>query len=140
MVGGDHSDGVPHNPPMRLLLALLLLVSTTWAAAATWFDGTHPTAQAREAVALLTDAPSHGLDPKDYGAAELSRALDDGTPPERLAPLLDASLQRFLHDLHFGRIDPRIIHHGFRPLRRTPFDAAAALQRALAAGRIADAV
>ncbi|MBP6251166.1 MAG: L,D-transpeptidase family protein [Rubrivivax sp.] len=125
---------------MRLFLAFLLLVSTPWAAAATWFDGTHPTAQAREAVALLTDAPSHGLDPQDYGAAGLSRALDDGTPPERLAPLLDAALQRFLHDLHFGRIDPRSIHHGFRPVRRAPFDAAAELQRALAAGRIADAV
>jgi murein L,D-transpeptidase YcbB/YkuD len=125
---------------MRPFLALVLVLSTAGAAAASWFDGAHPTAQAREAVALLADAPSHGLDPQDYGAAGLSRALDDGTPPARLAPLLDAALQRFLHDLHLGRIDPRSIHPGFRPVRRAPFDAAAELQRALAAGRIADAV
>jgi hypothetical protein len=33
------------------------------------------TAQATQAVALLADAPSHGLDAADYGVAALQQAL-----------------------------------------------------------------
>lgn len=122
----------------RRTLLLAGLPWPPWAAAmgdAPWTD-----ALARDAVALLADAGSHGLDPADYGAASLARALQAGTPAPTLAPRLEAALQRHLHDLHVGRIDPRTIHHDFRPVRRAPFDAAAVLQQALARGRLADAV
>jgi murein L,D-transpeptidase YcbB/YkuD len=125
---------------MRSLFLLLMLGQALSAAGAGWFDGTRPTAPAREAVTLLADAASHGLVPADYAAEALARALDDGTPAEALSPRLDTALQRYLHDLHFGRVDPLSIHHDFRPVRRAPFDPAAVLQRALAGGRIADAV
>ncbi|MCB1996702.1 MAG: L,D-transpeptidase family protein, partial [Rhodoferax sp.] len=109
-----------------------------WAAAqgsTPWTD-----ALAREAVALLADAASHGLDPRDYGAAALARALAEAADPVTLAPRLDTAVLRFLHDLHAGRIDPHAIHHDFRPVRRVPFDAATVLQQALARGRLTDAV
>ena len=136
----NHGGRVAHNRCMQALLVILLLLGPTLAGAAPWFDGARPSAQAREAVALLADAASHGLDPRVYGADALARELDDGSAADALGPRLDAALQRYLNDLHFGRIDPRTIHHGFRPLRRVPFDAAAEVQRALATGRMADAV
>jgi murein L,D-transpeptidase YcbB/YkuD len=125
---------------MRFLFLCLLLGQALAAAAAGWFDGDRPTAPAREAVALLADAASHGLDPADYDAAALARALDDAGAASTLGPRLDVALQRYLHHLHVGRIDPRTIHHDFRPVRRAPFDAAEALRQALSTGRIADAV
>lgn len=105
-----------------------------------WSEGGRPGPLAREAVALLAQAPSHGLDGADYDAAALARALDDGTPAAALGARLAAAMRRYLLDLHFGRIDPRSIHHDFGPVRRAPFDVDALLQRALAAGRLAEAV
>ncbi len=122
----------------------LLLGGLPWPAWASGLEappGTRWTeARAAEAVALLADADSHGLDPADYGAATLARALQAGTPAAALAPRLEAALQRYLQHLHAGRIDPHAIHHDFRPVRRPPFDAAAVLQQALAGGRLPDAV
>lgn len=101
-----------------------------------WAGLEHDPALARQALALLADAPSHGLQAQDYGVAALARSLDAGAAG---APL-EAALLRYLHDLHAGRIDPRRIHPELPPLRRGPFDAAATLKRALDSARLADAV
>jgi L,D-transpeptidase YcbB len=113
-----------------------------------WFEAQRPTAQARQAVALLAAADSHGLEPGDYRADALAHAVqqaaDAGEPDmQQLAALdraLSEAMQRFLLDLHAGRVDPRQIHHNFSAVRRAPFDAAAVLREALAQGRLADAV
>ncbi|HJV96773.1 MAG TPA: L,D-transpeptidase family protein [Albitalea sp.] len=112
-----------------------------------WFDGAQPRPEAREAVALLADAASHGLDPQDYAAAAwqqaLARAAQGSVDADAIARWdegLSAAMQRYLSDLHSGRIDPRQIHQNFKPARRDPFDPAAVLRDALAAHRLADAV
>ena len=134
--------------PGRLIGAALLSLLWLSAHAATpWFDGERPSALAQQAVDLLDRAPDHGLDPRDYGAAALRRALGEaaGGPrptPEaaaRLARDLETALQRWLDHLHRGRVDPRRIHHDFAPARPDAFDAAAALRAAVASGRLADA-
>ena len=113
-----------------------------------WFEGGRPGPQAGQAVELLSAAASHGLEPLDYDAAALRQALTraavdaapDPAASERLDQALTAAMQRYLADLHQGRIDPRQIHHNFRPPRRADFDAAATLRSALAAQRLPDAV
>ena len=117
----------------------------TAADAPLWFDAGRPSAQARAAVELLATAASHGLEPQDYDALVLRQAVvqaTQGAAPGAIAPLeqaLSAAMQRYLSDLHHGRIDPRLIHPTFAPPPREAFDAAAALQSALATGRLLEA-
>jgi len=112
-----------------------------------WFGGGRPGPQARQAVELLAAAATHGLEPQDYNASALLQAVTDaaqGSPPEpatiaRLEQALTTAMQRYLADLHVGRIDPRLIHHDFNPPRDDAFDPEAYLRTALAAGRLTEA-
>jgi L,D-transpeptidase YcbB len=113
-----------------------------------WFDGARPAAVAHQAVALLTDAASHGLAPADYGAAALQAALaaaTQGPPPSpaqaaRLSVALDAAVLRYLQHLNAGRVDPRQVHQRFPIPDASRFDAAGVLRDALARGRLDGAV
>ncbi|HSV71881.1 MAG TPA: L,D-transpeptidase family protein [Methylibium sp.] len=132
---------------VRSLAAVLL----AWAAgpvraddAAAWFDAGRPRAVAQEAAALLADAASHGLDPRDYEADALQAAVvrgdGDAARVAVVAEALSQAMRRYLADLHDGRIDPRRIHHDFAVSRAPGFDPAALLRGTLQAGRLADAV
>jgi murein L,D-transpeptidase YcbB/YkuD len=109
-----------------------------------WFDGGQPRGVAHEAAALLADAARDGLEPRDYDAAALQAALAappaDAAAARALGRALTAAMQRYLADLHEGRIDPRRIHHDFAVVRGPGFDPAARLQAALQAGRLTDVV
>lgn len=111
----------------RGLVALLLSVQAMSASSSpfAWLDaGGQPTASAREALRLLSHAAADGLSASDYliaGLAESATAADEANRSAPAAPVvfereLDRAMQRFLHDLHFGRIDPRSV--GFRIARR----------------------
>ena len=112
-----------------------------------WFDGDRPGAQAHQAVALLGEAASHGLEPQDYGADALRQAVaqamqaaqPDPESTARVERALTTAMQRYLADLHFGRIDPRLLHHDFDAPRRGAFDPDAYLRAALAAQRLPEA-
>ncbi|ABM38882.1 L,D-transpeptidase family protein [Polaromonas naphthalenivorans] len=128
-------------------IVLWLCCGSSMAAGQLWFDGERPGAQAREAVQLLAAAATHGLVPQDYDASALGLAVSraaQGTPPEaaamaQLEQALSTAMERYLSDVHRGRIDPQKIHHNFSPPQREAFDAAAYLQAALAARRLTDA-
>jgi L,D-transpeptidase YcbB len=130
--------------------ALWLAASSAFAAddALRWFEHSRPTPLAQQAVEMLADAASHGLDPRDYDAGALwqgvTLAAHGAAPaPEtiaRLEPALSAALQRYLEHLHRGRVDPRRVHPGFAVASQDPFDAAAALRAAFASGRLLGAV
>jgi murein L,D-transpeptidase YcbB/YkuD len=137
----------------RWAAAMALVTWLCWgnamaADALTWFDGGRPGPQARQAVALLSAAASHGLEPGDYDADALQQAIGraaQGAPPDAgsiaiLDRAFTAAMQRYLADLHEGRVDPRLIDHDYTSVRREAFDPAATLQAALAAGRLPDAV
>jgi L,D-transpeptidase YcbB len=112
-----------------------------------WVSAGRPTPVAEEALALLQDAASHGLDPADYGAATLADRLGQArvtplAPPadSLLAADLSAALQRLLEHLRFGRVDPRRVHHGFEPPPRAAFDARAVVAAAVTRQSLAGAV
>ena len=101
--------------------------------------------QARAALGLLADAASHGLEPQDYDAAGLARILERPLAAGPQADAADLALtrvfERYLSDLHRGRIDPVKLRQRYRPDRRNdPFDPAQLLRSALQRNDLASAV
>lgn len=123
------------------LLALLVLAPAAWADGPVWVEAGRPTPMAQQALALLADAPSHGLDPRDYGLPALQRASQaQPLAADALAPLT-AAMRRYLQDLHDGRVPPPSESSSARAMtNRDPFDAAAALRAAAALGDLSQAV
>jgi murein L,D-transpeptidase YcbB/YkuD len=118
---------------------LMALLAACAAQAQSRFDAR----SAREAVALLAQAATHGLEAADYAAAALADrvARSAGPPDAALDRDLHDALRRYLADLHAGRVRPREIEHAFAADRLQPrFDPGAALDAALALGELALAV
>jgi murein L,D-transpeptidase YcbB/YkuD len=130
-----------------VMLATALGGDAAWASdRLAWFDGTRPTASAREAVEILTAAASHGLEPRDYDTDALARAIPRATQESldaatiaRLERTLTAAMERYLTDVHGGRIDARQLPYGRTAPQRNPFDSAAYLQEARFRGRLREA-
>jgi murein L,D-transpeptidase YcbB/YkuD len=108
-----------------------------------WVDAAgRPTPDARDALALLRGAAADGLDPLDYDApslvADAARlgGVDAPRPVDRAAfdSRLSANTLTYLHDLHFGRIDPSAV--GFRIPARSADDLAERLRAAVAGHRV----
>ena len=100
----------------RAALVLWLCCGTAMAAQGLpWFDGDRPGAQAHEAVAVLAAAASHGLASQDYSAAALGRAITGAAPGSSLdaaamarrEQALTTAMERYLADVHSGRVDPQ---------------------------------
>lgn len=110
-----------------------------------WFEPSGaPTAQAREAVQMLSDAQRHGLVPAHYGAWQAGSLQDADAGPglasadarARVEVRLSAGVLRFWRDLHIGRIDPRRV--GFRmSLPQHDDDFVLLLRHAVTARRVA---
>lgn len=111
-----------------VVLAGLTLSMPARADGLVWIDAGQPTPLVRQALALLADAPSHGLDPRDHGLPALQQAWQSGAATPAMAAALEAALQRYLTELHGGRL-PATRQTG--PAR---FDAASALRAAAALG------
>ena len=133
-------------------LCLALTGGSGWVAAGEelpWVAAGRPSPQARQAIAILQAAPAEGLDPADYQAELLSQALAQaeqapegpGREPalRQLDQALSQAMQRYLSDLHRGRIDPRRIHADFSVALPGRVDPPAYLRAALANGRLAEA-
>lgn len=113
-----------------------------------WFKAGRPTAEARQAVDSLLSAADEGLNPADYQAAlldaQLSAAQQGAVLSDAESGALDAALtsalQRYLTDLHNGRIDPRQIHADFDVPLHAPFDATAFVREAVAGRRLSEAL
>ena len=91
---------------------------------AVWIDGKgRPSRDAREALALLGDAATEGLDSADYNASPLVSlaAVLDATSTPSVSDLvkfeigLTASMLTYLRQLHTGRIDPRAVGFSVDP-------------------------
>lgn len=109
-----------------------------------WFEARKLRADAREAVALLLAAPEHGLIAEDYDAGSLQRAVAhaeaegplNAAAQAALDTALTAAVLHYLHDLHFGRIDPASLHQRFAQVLRPDFDMRLLLDEALARHRL----
>jgi len=110
-----------------------------------WFEPSGaPTAQARAAVQMLSDAQRHGLVPAHYGTWQAGSLEDADAGPgsasadarARVEVRLSAGVLRFWRDLHIGRIDPRRV--GFRmSLPQHDDDFVLLLRHAVTARRVA---
>ncbi len=111
-----------------------------------WFDGTRPTASARQAVEILAASAGHGLEPQDYDADSLFRSVQratqeplDAATIAHLEQALTAAMERYLADVHGGRISAQQLPYGRTAPKRNPFDPSTYLQEALARGRLREA-
>ena len=126
----------------RIVAALCIVAPAVQAAG--WFEGARPSPAARQAVELLAAADAEGLRPEDYAAGALQQALERAAqePPLDAAAIahlqqgLDLAMQRYLTDLHRGRVQPRQARSGYEP--GPACDAVAQLREALQQGRLAE--
>jgi murein L,D-transpeptidase YcbB/YkuD len=87
-----------------------------------WLGHEHSEKQIADALALLAKASEHGLSAANYDAETLQQKLPSAL---KLAPeaynsialydtALSLSLLRFLHDLHYGRVNPQGINFNLK--------------------------
>lgn len=127
-------------------LCVLLVCAHARAADFLWFEQDQPKVAALQAVGILTHSDEDGLNPQDYDAEALSRAITvESTrfPVETFAWLdqwLTESMVRYLDDLYFGRIDPSNIGQNYSAPSRNGFEPFSYLLRALDAQRLPEAI
>ena len=141
----------PVSPWGRLVWAFLLAFALSGAARAQpfmWVEQGRPTEQAVQAVDILMRAGEHALDPAVYDAQALRQDVLDATQgrdllPDEAATLdrsLTAAMERFLSDLHVGRVDPRKVNANFDGQDPSLFNAAFYLYSAVSENRLVQAV
>lgn len=97
-------------------------------------------AQVAAALAVLDAAPAEGLDPADYGAAELRKAqLGRGGDPARFDVGLTYAMLHYLADLRLGRVRPEYLNDDEQG-RQQQFDPVELLRGALERNRLDEAV
>ena len=103
-------------------------------------------ARAGAGLAIVQRAATDGLDPADYGTAELlemATALAQATPISTVHAAefdvaLSAGVLRYLRHLHLGRLDPRTLGWQLAVPVEEDHDFAAVLREALDHNRLAD--
>jgi murein L,D-transpeptidase YcbB/YkuD len=133
--------------PCIVLLLTLLCGSAHSAQDLLWFEEGRPRGQALQAVTILAGAETEGLDPAAYNATGLRLALvaasRDAHVPEDETVLLDAALtaamERYISDLHYGQVDPRLIQENYTSSPGI-YDPAAVLREAVRTNSLLQAV
>lgn len=129
-----------------MLLIILSVVCNTAQSeeALLWFRQGKPATQAIEAVHLLNAAGTHGLDREDYDADAFQQVLQQmhrhplQSPGElnRLDAALSAAMQRYLQDVHQGRLFPSQVNQYYQAPATPPFDVTEYLQTAVAINQL----
>lgn len=112
-----------------------------------WFDAALPRRQAMQALDILADAASHGLDPADYDINGVSQRLSSMSAGQLASPqdiaasdvALTLSFFHYLSDLHIGRVDPHDVHVDI-DLAEKHIDLPSLVHDALTADRIRETV
>jgi L,D-transpeptidase YcbB len=86
-----------------------------------WVRGTEPTAQARQAIAILLQAEQKGLSAEDYDGprwagrlAKLKPAVSNPSEADtvRFDAALTVCVMRYVSDLHIGKVNPKHFDFG----------------------------
>ena len=99
-----------------------------------WVENGFVNERARQAINMLGDAATHGLDPEDYAVAVPSSTYSSGHQDARNAQLarfeleLSARVLRYVRDARRGRIDPNRIS-GYHDFAAKKLDLAEVLDR-----------
>lgn len=140
----------------RSLLAVALLCAVTLvqavekggaeAASDLWVRHGKLLPVAQQAVQILQHAGDEGLNPADYGAARLAKAVRDvpaaglsSAAQAEMADALNQAMAHYLHDLHYGRVDPASVYANFNVPPKT-LNVPSTLHAALVAGDLDQAV
>ena len=133
----------------RRCIAVFCLVASGWAWAAdnAWLRQGRPAPVALSAVKILQQAADEGLNPGDYDATGLNQRVEaaregvalSASAQTALGEALTQAMRRYLHDLHYGRVDPASVYANFNVPPKT-LNVAATLDDALAAGNLDSAV
>jgi len=146
-IAGSHRRCDAGRRGLALCLAIALACGGGGAAAvddAAWFSSAGPTPAAHRAVQLLTQASTEGLSPEDYdidwlrAAVSASSSAEDPGLTSLANRRLQHAMQRYLGDLHAGRIDPEQLGMRYDAALRSDFDADALLLSALADDHLAE--
>jgi murein L,D-transpeptidase YcbB/YkuD len=87
-----------------------------------WVSGMQPTTQARQAIAILSNADQKGLSAEDYDgprwSARLAKFQPGALQPSeadavRFDAALSVCLMRYISDLHVGKINPKHFNFAF---------------------------
>lgn len=98
-----------------------------------WVSGTSVNTRGQEAVRVLGEAASHGLEPADYAVSIPAAAYSSDDTAGRLRDLihfemsLSARVLRYVHDAQQGRIEPNRIS-GYYDFPAKPLDMPAVLK------------
>ena len=110
-----------------------------------WVTGLQPNEQASDAMRILADAATHGLEPAHYTVSPPSPAALTGDSDTRMSELirfemlLSARLLRYIGDASGGRVDPNKLS-GYHDLPVKPMDLTAVLADLSAGGRTRDII
>lgn len=88
-----------------------------------WSQDGKPSAQASALIGILEDADQKGLDNKDYDGARWPERLKTLQSPSaatesaliKFDVALTVSAIRYGHDLHLGKVNPKVLHKDFDP-------------------------
>lgn len=130
-----------------LVFLVLLSASLQAADGAAWWKQGRPAPVAAATVEILQHAADEGLDPADYDAAGLAkRVAQAGSGPQlsvsaqtALGNSLEQAMRRYLHDLHYGRVDPASVYANFNAPPKT-LNVGAVLDTAVVSGNLEPAI
>jgi murein L,D-transpeptidase YcbB/YkuD len=111
-----------------------------------WLGNPDSEKNINEALVLLANATVHGLNPKNYDTETLWQKLQ---PALKLKPdaykelalydtALSISLLRFLHDLHYGRVNPQGINFNLKLREKKLIDLPLLIKNSLTQKTLAD--
>lgn len=112
-----------------------------------WFSNSQPLSEAWEALRVLADAHTQGLNPSDYEIEILIRGFERSARerlPDQEIDLLDTrltrALERYLSDLNDGRLSPEVLKHRFQAPPTPRINARAYIAEARLHGRLPEAL
>ncbi len=110
-----------------------------------WLGNANSEKNIHDALGLLANAASHGLNPANYDADVLQQKLPAALKLNSDAYLqlalhdtaLTVSILRFAHDLHYGTVDPKALNFNLKPRQKKLLDLPALIKNSVASGTIA---
>jgi murein L,D-transpeptidase YcbB/YkuD len=110
-----------------------------------WFSNdSNATKNAAEVIKLLETASNHGLTATDYDVLLLQQKLTALKPPIDMQSkdlalydtAISVSLLRFVHNLHYGRVNPRNLNYNIQLRTEKTLDLPALIKTSLADGSL----
>ncbi len=109
-----------------------------------WLGNLQSEKNIADVLALLSNAAAQGLNAEDYSASALQQKLpfilllkpDSATDLALYETALTVSLTRFLHDIHYGRVNPHSLNFNVKLRTQKSVDLSQLIKTAIAEGSV----